>query len=92
VPTTHINREVGIEEIQRSLANTLGTGYHITRQGADPSALKVTHNLLRATVRARPENNGTTLEIVGSGFILLRIANTLLITRKITNALDRGFA
>jgi hypothetical protein len=88
---TYINREVTINDVQSTLANTLGPSYRVRQKKGDASKLTVTHNILRATVRARPEGGGTTFKVHGSGFILWRIPNQLLLAPKIKHALERGF-
>ena len=88
---TYINREVSIADVQSTLATTLGPGYHVRASKGDPSKLTVTHNVLRATVRARPQGGGTTFKVHGSGFILWRIPNQLLLAPKIKHAIERGF-
>jgi hypothetical protein len=91
MPTTFINREVTIDDVRSTLANTLGSSYHVRQERGDASKLTVTHNILRATVRARPEGGGTTFKVHGAGLILWRIPNELLLTHKIKHALERGF-
>jgi hypothetical protein len=88
---TYINREVSIDDVQSTLANTLGPGYHVHASKGDRSKLTVTHNILRATVSARSEGGGTTFKVHGSGFILWRIPNQLLLATKIKHALEQGF-
>jgi len=88
---TYINREVTIDDVESTLANTLGPSYHIRANKTDPSKLTVTHNVLRATVRAQPEGGGTTFKVHGSGIILWRIPNELLLAHKVEDALRRGF-
>jgi hypothetical protein len=88
---TYVNREVTIDDVQSTLAKTLGTGYHVRAHKTDPSKLTVTHNILRATVHARPQGGGTTFKVHGAGLILWRIPNQLLLAPKIKRALERGF-
>jgi hypothetical protein len=88
---TYINREVTIDDVERTLAKTLGPGYHVHASKSDHSKLTVTHNVLRATVRAQPKSGGTTFKVHGSGFIVWRIPNQLLLATKIKHALEQGF-
>jgi hypothetical protein len=88
---TYIDREVTIDDVQSMLANTLGPDYHVHASKSDHSKLTVTHNVLRATVRAQPKGGGTTFKVHGSGLIVWRIPNQLLLATKIKHALEQGF-
>ena len=90
--TMHIERDVTLDDVQTELEQTLGPGYHVNIKRADPPVLSVSHSGLRATVRARQESGGTTIKISGNGFILWRIANELVMTRKVAKALGRSLS
>jgi hypothetical protein len=92
MPTTHIDRDVTLEEAERVLSRELGPGYEIRRKTGSSGLTVKRNRLLWANVHSSPTNGGTTFSVHGGGLILNRLYSEVALARKVAAAIDRSLS
>jgi len=90
VSATKVTREISLEEVRRTLSDTLGAAYKVT--ATSDSTLKVQRiPLITAKVNVKWQDDGTILQAAPGEAWILQGINALTIYPKVRHALDRAF-
>jgi len=84
-------QEVGVEDVQRTLADLLGPKYHVTV--ASGSTLKVGRSgVIPAQVKMSRANGVTTFKVVTTGLIVSRIVQAASLNPRVRRALKEAYS
>jgi hypothetical protein len=85
-----VNKDVGLEDVQRALSDALGPAYRVTI--TSDSSLRIMRNFVTwGTVHVRRSEGRTRFQVRPGGLILAAAFNAVYTTPKIRRALDRAF-
>lgn len=85
-----VNRDIGLDAVQRGLSDALGPGYRITPTSG--SSLRVMRNFLAwGTVHVSWTEGTTSFRVTPGGLILVAAFNAFYTAPKIRRALDTAF-
>ncbi len=88
--TVQTNQEVGVEDVQRTLADLLGPKYRVT--GASGSTLKVGRTgVIPAQVKMSRANGVTTFKVTTTGLIVSRIVQAVSLNPRVRRALEQAY-
>ena len=86
-----VNREIGLEGVQRGLSEALGPGYRVSTTSSDSSLRVIRNFVVWGTVHVRWSGGRTSFRVTPGGFILVGAFNALYTVPKIRRALDQAF-
>lgn len=85
-----VNKDVGLESVQRALSDALGPGYRVTATSG--SSLRVVRNfIVWGSVHVSWSGGRTSFQVRPGGLILVAGFNALYTVPKIRHALDKAF-
>jgi hypothetical protein len=88
--TIEVNKDVGLDDVQRALSDALGPAYRVSITSG--SSLKVMRNFVTwGTVHVRRSGGRTSFRVRPGGLILAAAFNAVYTTPKIRRALDQAF-
>jgi len=86
-----INGDISVEEAGRVLSAALGSRYKVITGGAGSELIVRRNPIISAPVHMSWGDGTTDFEVRGSGFVALKVINSLGIARTVRRAVQRGF-
>jgi hypothetical protein len=88
MPSITVKRRVTLDDVVKGLQQELGDQFKVSpSRNGDHEKIRVSHALEMATVRLVPKGEATTFKVHGGGFIINRIVNQLVLSRRVCKAL-----